>query len=141
AVIADFAPNDGAVCALLAATHIEFPSTLRDQLFTLQATGDDELVRSASAANALGDLYAYALRCVCMAAALEPHDVIAAGVHGHTVRHRPAEAWTLQIHKPPRSTLTTQCPRAYTPRRCAIVPPRRGRCRSTIRRVWRSALT
>src|SRR4030095_5923877 len=86
AVIADFAPNDGAVCALLAATHIEFPSTLRDQLFTLQATGDDEIVRSARAANALGDLYAYALRCVCMAAAVAPHHVIAARVHGPPVR-------------------------------------------------------
>ena len=102
AVIADFAPADGGVCALLAATHIEFPSTLRDQLFALQASGDDEIVRSARAANALGDLYAYALRCVCMAAELAPHDVVAAGVHGQTVRHRPAEAWTLQINNPAR---------------------------------------
>ncbi|MEO8753292.1 MAG: anhydro-N-acetylmuramic acid kinase [Casimicrobiaceae bacterium] len=102
AVIADFAPEGGGVCALLAATHIAFPSALRDELLALQASGPDEIVRVARAANQLADLYGYALRCVCMAAALEPHDVVAAGVHGQTVRHRPAEAWTLQVNNPSR---------------------------------------
>jgi anhydro-N-acetylmuramic acid kinase len=102
AVIADFAPAAGQFCALLGATHVAFPSSLRDELMALQAAGEDELVRAARAANALADLYAMALIDACTAARVAPHDVVAAGVHGQTVRHRPGEGWTLQINNPAR---------------------------------------
>ncbi len=102
AIVADFAPASGQPCALLGATHIAFPSQLRVELLALQAAGFDEIVRAARAANSLADLYAYALRSVCAAASLAPHDLVAAGVHGQTVRHRPAEGWTLQINNPAR---------------------------------------
>jgi anhydro-N-acetylmuramic acid kinase len=101
AVLADFTPGV-AECRLLAATHIEFPTALRRALFALQATADDEIVRAARAANTLADLYAHALRSVCEAADVAAHDVVAAGVHGQTVRHRPREGWTLQINNPAR---------------------------------------
>ncbi len=101
AVLADYSPGD-ATCVLLAATHVAFPSVLREELLALQSSGPDEIVRSARAANSLADLYGYALRSVCTAAGLEPHDVVAAGVHGQTVRHRPGEGWTLQINNPAR---------------------------------------
>ena len=74
----------------------------------LQTSGPDEIVRLARAANQLADLYAYALRSVCLAAALEPHDVVAAGVHGQTVRHRPAEGYTWQINNAARLAEATQ---------------------------------
>ncbi len=102
AIVADFAPASGKPCSLLAATHIAFPSELRVELLALQTPGADEITRAARAANSLADLYAYALQCVCAAADLAPHDVVAAGVHGQTVRHRPAEGWTLQLNNPAR---------------------------------------
>jgi anhydro-N-acetylmuramic acid kinase len=100
-VLADFTPGV-ATCALLAATHIAFPTTLRRELLLLQSAADDEIVRAARAANALADLYVHALRSVCLAANVAAHDVVAAGVHGQTVRHRPQEGWTLQINNPAR---------------------------------------
>jgi anhydro-N-acetylmuramic acid kinase len=33
---------------------------------------------------------------------VKPHDLVAAGVHGQTVRHRPEQGWTLQINNPAR---------------------------------------
>ena len=101
AVLADFAPG-AAPCTLLAATHIAFPTELRRELLALQTAAGDEIVRAARAANALADLYVHALRSVCLAADVAPHDVVAAGVHGQTVRHRPNEGWTLQINNPAR---------------------------------------
>ncbi len=101
AVLADFAPPTTAG-ALVAATHVTFPSDLRRELLALQEAGPDEIVRAARAANALADLYAHALRSVCLAASLEAHDVVAAGVHGQTIRHRPHEGWTLQLNNAAR---------------------------------------
>jgi anhydro-N-acetylmuramic acid kinase len=101
AVLADFTPGV-ASCALLAATHIDFPSALRRELLALQAADEDEIVRAARAANALADLYVHALRSVCAAAEIKAHDVVAAGIHGQTVRHRPDQGWTLQINNPAR---------------------------------------
>jgi anhydro-N-acetylmuramic acid kinase len=98
AVVADFSAG----CKRLAGTHVEFPSDLRRELLALQQSGPDEIVRSARAANALADLYAHAIRSVCMAAGVEPHDVVAAGVHGQTIRHRPHEGWTSQLNNPSR---------------------------------------
>ena len=101
AVLADFAPGPRP-CVLLGATHIEFPSELRRELLALQSSGGDEIVRAARAQNALADLYVHALRSVCHAAGVAAHDVVAAGVHGQTVRHRPQEGWTVQLNNPAR---------------------------------------
>jgi anhydro-N-acetylmuramic acid kinase len=99
AVLADFADGAGAI---LAHTHLAFPDPLRRELLALQASGGDEIVRAARAANALADLYADALHRVCAAAHVAAGDVAAAGVHGQTVRHRPQEGWTLQVNNPAR---------------------------------------
>lgn len=101
AVLADFAAGPR-VCTLVASTHVDLPSELRRELAALQASGPDEVVRTARAANQLADLYAHALRSVCVAAGLPAHDVIAAGVHGQTIRHRPQEGWTAQINNASR---------------------------------------
>ncbi len=101
AVLAQFASGIPP-CEVLAATHVAFPSELRRELLALQAAGGDEIVRAARAANALADLCVHALRSVCLAARVAAHDVVAAGVHGQTVRHRPHEGWSLQINNPAR---------------------------------------
>jgi anhydro-N-acetylmuramic acid kinase len=81
AVLADFSPGV-ATCSLLAATHIDFPTKLRQELLALQGADKDEIVRAARAANVLADLYVHALRSVCAAANVAAHDVVAAGIHG-----------------------------------------------------------
>lgn len=102
AVIADFAPGNGACCATLGAAHLAFPSLLRDELLALQAPGANELARCGAAANILSGLYADAIGRALSAARVEPGDVRAAGVHGQTLRHRPERGWTLQLNNPAR---------------------------------------
>jgi anhydro-N-acetylmuramic acid kinase len=102
AVVADFAPADGGLCATLGHAHLLFAPDLRDELLALQVSGPDELVRTARAANRLADLYAQAITAACRDAGVDPASVTAAGVHGQTVRHRPAEGWTWQINNPSR---------------------------------------
>jgi anhydro-N-acetylmuramic acid kinase len=101
AVLADFVAG-AAAPAVLAATHVDYPGTLRSELLALQASGADEIVRAARASNALADLYAHALSSICLAAGVPAHDVVAAGVHGQTVRHRPREGWTVQLNNAAR---------------------------------------
>ncbi|MCC6868227.1 MAG: anhydro-N-acetylmuramic acid kinase [Burkholderiales bacterium] len=101
AVLADLAPAI-VTARILASVHVDFPAELRRELFALQVSGPDELVRAARAAQRLAELYAQALRRVCVAAGVPVHDVIAAGVHGQTVRHRPREGWTAQLNSPAR---------------------------------------
>ncbi len=99
AVLAAF---DGSACRVLAAVHRPFPGALRGELLALQAAGADELARAARASNALADAYAAAIVDVLAAAGVAAADVAAAGVHGQTVRHCPAEGWTLQLNNAAR---------------------------------------
>ncbi len=112
AVVAEFSAGPGGSRAgeskagesirALGATHVAFPSALRDALMALQAAGADEIARAARCANLLADLYAMAIKDACEVAGVAPHDLVAAGVHGQTVRHRPELGWTLQINNPAR---------------------------------------
>jgi len=102
AVVADFAPSSAGPCALLSASHIPFAPDLAALLAALQRPGDDELARAARAANSLADTYAQAIVAALGTAGLAPKDVIAAGVHGQTLRHCPDEGWTLQLNNPAR---------------------------------------
>jgi anhydro-N-acetylmuramic acid kinase len=102
AVVAEFSPKAGVSVTLLGATHVTFPSGLRDELLALQTAGADELSRVARAANFLADLYAMAIKDACEASGVAPHELTAAGVHGQTVRHRPEQGWTLQVNNPAR---------------------------------------
>lgn len=102
AVVADFAPASGRPCELLAATTLPFPSALRDELAALQRAGDDELARAARTANILADLYADAILATVQSAGISVADLVAAGVHGQTVRHRPDQGFTLQLNNPAR---------------------------------------
>ncbi len=110
AVIADFTQTTEGPCKLIAAAHIPFARALRDELFALQRTGADELARAARAANALADTYADAIAAAMGIAGLRSADVIAAGVHGQTLRHAPDEGWTLQLNNPARVAELTGVP-------------------------------
>jgi len=102
AVVVEFRAPPDALVATLGSTHIAFPAALRDELLALQSVGTDEIARAARAANLLADLYAMAINDACEVAGVKPHDLVAAGVHGQTVRHRPEQGWTLQINNPAR---------------------------------------
>ena len=99
AVLADF---ESGSCRLLAAVSRPFPPALRDELLALQIPGSDELARAARASNALADVYSDAIGAVLAEAAVTASEVLAAGVHGQTVRHRPDEGWTLQLNNAAR---------------------------------------
>jgi anhydro-N-acetylmuramic acid kinase len=102
AVVAEFSAQPGPSFATLGATHVTLPSALRDELLALQSAGGDEIARAARAANLLADLYAMAIKDACEAAGVAPHDLVAAGVHGQTVRHSPEQGFTVQINNPAR---------------------------------------
>ncbi len=102
AVIADFAPATGSSCVLLAAAHVPFARGLCRELLALQRAGDDELARAARAGIALADACADAIILAFGQAGLAATDVVAAGVHGQTLRHRPDQGWTLQLNNPAR---------------------------------------
>jgi anhydro-N-acetylmuramic acid kinase len=93
---------DGVACTVLAAAHRPFPEALRAELLALQTAGPDELNRAARAANALADTYADAIAEVLATAGVTAGDVLAAGVHGQTIRHCPGEGWTLQLNNAAR---------------------------------------
>jgi anhydro-N-acetylmuramic acid kinase len=99
AVVADFA---GDSCSLVAAAHLPFPPALRAELLALQSAGADEIASAARAANALADVYAEAIVAAIARAGIAADEVAAAGVHGQTIRHRPAEGWTIQLNNAAR---------------------------------------
>lgn len=92
--------------ALRATAHAPMPAPLRASLLALQASGPDELHRSALAANALARLQAQVVASLLAQAGLAARDVVAMGSHGQTVRHRPgpvdgdATGYTIQINAP-----------------------------------------
>jgi anhydro-N-acetylmuramic acid kinase len=102
AVVADFAPSSGRACETVGSAALAFPRDLRSELLRLQQPGPNELARAALAANALANVYADALAAALASAALAPGDIVAAGVHGQTLRHRPEGGWTLQLNNAAR---------------------------------------
>jgi len=102
AVVADFAPSGGKACETVGAAHLSLPTMLRDELLALQTAGANELSRAGAAANMLAELYADAIGKALAAGKLDSADIVAAGVHGQTLRHRPERGWTLQLNNPAR---------------------------------------
>jgi anhydro-N-acetylmuramic acid kinase len=88
------------------AQHVSAPLApdLRAELLALNTSGPDELHRAALAANALARAYADVVRQLLDQAGMQPHQVLAVGAHGQTVRHRPqafdGTGYTLQINNP-----------------------------------------
>jgi len=81
--------------------HLPMPAPLRAELLELNRPGDNEVHRSALAANALARLYADAVARLLSAADMPATRVQAIGAHGQTVRHRPGEfdgtGYTVQV--------------------------------------------
>ena len=97
AVLADFST---APPQTLATAWLPYSSLLRELALRLQTSGDDELHAAALLANMLARCYAQAVQQVLANANTPPHQIAAIGCHGQTVRHRPAEGYSLQINNP-----------------------------------------
>ena len=83
---------------LLAHGHQALPTSLRDELLALNTGGGpDELARAACAARDLADVYAHSVAMLLNTAGVPAEKVRAVGAHGQTVRHQPAQGYTVQL--------------------------------------------
>ena len=80
---------------LLRTHYLPYADSLRAQLLALHTPQPDEIHVAALAANELARLYADAIGGLLNGIA--PQSVHAIGCHGQTLRHRPADGYTLQI--------------------------------------------
>lgn len=97
AVLADFS---GPRFASLAHAHVGFDVALRDELLALTSSGADEIERCGRLGIELAGRYTEAVEEVLNAAGVDASQVRAIGCHGQTVRHRPANGFTVQIGNP-----------------------------------------
>lgn len=88
-VVASWRDQGAALPELRASAHRAFPTALRNELLALQRAGNDDLNRSAHAANGVAAEYAELVSTLLKQAGLQPAQVLAAGAHGVTVRHAP----------------------------------------------------
>jgi anhydro-N-acetylmuramic acid kinase len=93
AVLAEIGPTGQP--RLLHSHYLPYPDSLRAQLLALHAPQPDEIHLAACAANDLARLYAEAVGALLDGVARD--SVRAIGCHGQTLRHRPADGYTLQI--------------------------------------------
>ena len=85
----------------VAAFHLAFDETLRDEALALHAVGHDELHRAALLANRLAHAYAAAVNALKVSHHGTPAKRIRAiGCHGQTIRHAPDQGYTLQLNSP-----------------------------------------
>jgi anhydro-N-acetylmuramic acid kinase len=100
-VLADFS---GPKPSVLAHSSSPFSPSLRAELLALNGSGNDELHRSALAANALVIVYSQVVADLLRQTGLDSTAVVAIGAHGQTVRHRPqffdGTGYTLQLNNP-----------------------------------------
>ena len=99
AVVVDFS---AAAPRTLAFASIDYPQALRDRLMALSHDGSDSLEAAGRASVELADLYARVVDDVLRKAGVSRSQVKGVGVHGQTVRHRPAECFTIQLNDPAR---------------------------------------
>ena len=90
----------GASITLLATHYIPMPEGLRSDLLQLCASGPDEVARSAIAENRWARLAAQGVNDLLAQQELAPERIRAIGSHGQTIRHEPAQGWTVQIGNP-----------------------------------------
>ncbi len=95
---------DSSSALVLRHAHRPFAPELAAELLALNSAGDNELHRSALAANALARVYAEVVADLLNASGVPAAEVMAIGAHGQTVRHRPGAfdgtGYTLQLNNP-----------------------------------------
>src|SRR4051812_16048658 len=82
---------------LLAHSHQAFTPALQAEIAALNQAGPDELRRTALAANELARAYASVVQSLLVQTGGNVAVVKAIGCHGQTVRHQPADGYTVQL--------------------------------------------
>ena len=94
AVLADFGTGAPRIAA---SSHRPLDPALRRELLALNLPGANELERAALAANALSRAYAESVGALLELSSAKSAAVSAIGCHGQTVRHQPADGYTIQL--------------------------------------------
>ena len=97
AVLADFS---GPAYRVIAHAHAGFEPALSAALLALTTEGHDEIERAGRLGRTLAENYVRAVELVRAKAGVAAGEIRAIGCHGQTVRHRPAEGFTVQIGNP-----------------------------------------
>lgn len=87
---------------LLGSQSFPFDPALTQALMQLQAPIDNELFESAITANRYADAVSAAILATLQPLGLKPQDIVSAGVHGQTLRHRPDLGFSIQLNAPAR---------------------------------------
>ena len=90
----------GASIKLLATYYTPMPDALRSELLGLCSSGPDEIARGAIAEKHWVELAAQAINNLLKQQQLLPNAIRAIGSHGQTIRHEPAQGFTVQIGNP-----------------------------------------
>jgi len=85
---------------LRASAYLPYSEALRDQILLLHNSREDELHQSLRLANHLAQTYARAVQELLATAGIPPGAVSAIGCHGQTLRHQPAQGYSLQLNNP-----------------------------------------
>lgn len=85
---------------LLATHYLPMPDDLRQELLALCVSGNDELARAALAEQRWAELAATGIHSLLAEQQLQASQIRAIGSHGQTVRHEPAQGFTIQIGNP-----------------------------------------
>ncbi len=97
----------------LSCVSVPFSSDMRQSIQTLQAPSAGELELAARVALKLAHLYAEGAQRAIDRAGFTARDITAIGAHGQTVRHHPAEGFTLQLLNAAQLAETTGIPVVY----------------------------
>ena len=92
--------QDPAKVKLLGQHSQPFPPEVKEALWVLQASADDELHRMSLAGVALAKVYAQAVSTLLIKTSFTSDQIQAIGAHGQTVRHAPNLGYTCQINAP-----------------------------------------
>ena len=96
--------NSSLKLEVLAHVALPFAQEFKQTLLALNAPAENEIHRSALAANALTGIYAQAVQLLLDATQLKAPQIRAIGAHGQTVRHQPGAhdgiGYTTQLNNP-----------------------------------------
>lgn len=85
---------------LRASAYLPYSTALRSDILRLHDQSPDELHQSLLLANRLAQTYADAVQQLLDAAGVSAREVAAIGCHGQTLRHQPAQGYSLQLNNP-----------------------------------------